>query len=303
MHLFACYLNVKHLSSSLYAGNNTGETICQRLEKIATKLTNLQLRNVSTKKLSKHTIHTYVTHIKNIVEENFVERHRIIFRNKNLTLNNHKTKMLQGFSRSALRRGMRIDMQRTALKAIIGSSSPWSLRSYHRSSRSENELIVGGLAIGVGAISLQYALKAYTSFSQKRTENATPQAENEVPGGDETTTKASEAVSSEDDTAATTEAKKKEAAQKRAKATTTNMDSWFGNWNTWFAKNFYDGGFEDKMTKREAALILGVRESATPERVKEAHRKIMQINHPDKGGSAYLTAKVNEAKDLLLKGK
>ena len=73
--------------------------------------------------------------------------------------------------------------------------------------------------------------------------------------------------------------------------------------NTWFAKNFYDGGFEEKMSKREAALILGVRESATLERIKDAHRKILIINHPDKGGSAYLGAKINEAKDLLMKGK
>ena len=57
------------------------------------------------------------------------------------------------------------------------------------------------------------------------------------------------------------------------------------------------------MTKREAALILGVRESAVTERVKNAHRKILLLNHPDRGGSAYVAAKVNEAKDLLLKGR
>ena len=57
------------------------------------------------------------------------------------------------------------------------------------------------------------------------------------------------------------------------------------------------------MTKREAALILGVRESAATERVKDAHRKILLLNHPDRGGSAYVAAKVNEAKDLLLKGR
>ena len=37
------------------------------------------------------------------------------------------------------------------------------------------------------------------------------------------------------------------------------------------------------MTRREAALILGIRESAAEERVKEAHRKIMIANHPDAG--------------------
>lgn len=35
-----------------------------------------------------------------------------------------------------------------------------------------------------------------------------------------------------------------------------------------FGKRFYEGGFEDKMTRREAALILGVRESAAPQRIK-----------------------------------
>ena len=68
-------------------------------------------------------------------------------------------------------------------------------------------------------------------------------------------------------------------------------------------RNFYHGGFEDKMTRREAALTLGVRESASAERIKEAHRRILRINHPDMGGSTYLAFKVNEAKELLIKGK
>ena len=57
------------------------------------------------------------------------------------------------------------------------------------------------------------------------------------------------------------------------------------------------------MSRREAALILGVRESAANERIKEAHRRVLRINHPDMGGSAFVAAKVNEAKELLLKGK
>jgi hypothetical protein len=44
----------------------------------------------------------------------------------------------------------------------------------------------------------------------------------------------------------------------------------------------------------------GVRESASEEKVKEAHRKIMIANHPDAGGSSFIAAKVNEAKDILL---
>lgn len=43
------------------------------------------------------------------------------------------------------------------------------------------------------------------------------------------------------------------------------------------------GGFQPEMNKREAALILGLRESAGEERIKEAHRRIMVANHPDSG--------------------
>lgn len=62
---------------------------------------------------------------------------------------------------------------------------------------------------------------------------------------------------------------------------------------------YYRGGFEQKMTRREAALILGIREFARPEQIRDAHRKIMVANHPDRGGSPYLAMKVNEAKVLL----
>ncbi|RWR88617.1 mitochondrial import inner membrane translocase subunit TIM14-3 isoform X1 [Cinnamomum micranthum f. kanehirae] len=65
-------------------------------------------------------------------------------------------------------------------------------------------------------------------------------------------------------------------------------------------RRFYDGGFERVMTKREAALILGVREHAVMDKIKEAHRRVMVANHPDAGGSHYLASKVNEAKDVLM---
>ena len=57
------------------------------------------------------------------------------------------------------------------------------------------------------------------------------------------------------------------------------------------------------MTRREAALILGVRESSPASRIKEAHRKLLVLNHPDTGGSTFVAGKINEAKELLLKGK
>ncbi|KAL2461869.1 Mitochondrial import inner membrane translocase subunit TIM14-1 [Abeliophyllum distichum] len=67
------------------------------------------------------------------------------------------------------------------------------------------------------------------------------------------------------------------------------------------ARRFYPGGFEMVMTRREAALILGVREHAVNEKIKEAHRRVMVANHPDAGGSHYLASKINEAKDILMR--
>ncbi|XP_017137810.1 mitochondrial import inner membrane translocase subunit TIM14 isoform X1 [Drosophila miranda] len=65
------------------------------------------------------------------------------------------------------------------------------------------------------------------------------------------------------------------------------------------ASKYYKGGFDPKMNKREAALILGVNPSASKLKIKDAHKKIMLLNHPDRGGSPYLAAKINEAKDFM----
>ncbi|KAI8065530.1 hypothetical protein BC940DRAFT_304330 [Gongronella butleri] len=63
---------------------------------------------------------------------------------------------------------------------------------------------------------------------------------------------------------------------------------------------YHKGGFDAKMNKREAALILGMRESQINKaKLKEHHRKIMLLNHPDRGGSPYMASKINEAKEFL----
>ncbi|KAL5114036.1 hypothetical protein ACEQ8H_008092 [Pleosporales sp. CAS-2024a] len=94
-------------------------------------------------------------------------------------------------------------------------------------------------------------------------------------------------------------------------------------------RSYYKGGFEPKMTRREAALILempyafpqlppaahlvmrGERSQAdawatsergiTKELLSKKHRSLMLLNHPDRGGSPYLATKVNEAKEMLEK--
>ncbi|CAG9331050.1 unnamed protein product [Blepharisma stoltei] len=62
----------------------------------------------------------------------------------------------------------------------------------------------------------------------------------------------------------------------------------------------YMGPFENPMTRREASLILGVRESAPEDKILSAHKRLMLLNHPDNGGSTYLATKVNEAKGVLI---
>lgn len=64
--------------------------------------------------------------------------------------------------------------------------------------------------------------------------------------------------------------------------------------------NGADGRRPARMSRQEALAVLGLDGSATDDDVRREYRRLMKKLHPDLGGSGYLAAKINEAKDVLL---
>ena len=76
-----------------------------------------------------------------------------------------------------------------------------------------------------------------------------------------------------------------------------NVISFFTN--IFFKKKNY-GSSKDKMSKKEALEILGLEEGASREEIISSHQNLVKKNHPDSGGSDWVTKKLNQARDILL---
>jgi hypothetical protein len=67
-------------------------------------------------------------------------------------------------------------------------------------------------------------------------------------------------------------------------------------------KTFYTGPFKSEMTQYEARLVLGVTEAEAKDAklITKKWRTMMLKNHPDTGGSPFMAAKINEAKEIVM---
>lgn len=81
------------------------------------------------------------------------------------------------------------------------------------------------------------------------------------------------------------------------------MDRRFAGWRddaTGASTGGPAGHSDGPMSRDEAYEVLGLQPGASKADIRRAHRTLMKKLHPDQGGSTYLAAKINQAKDLLL---
>jgi DnaJ domain len=81
------------------------------------------------------------------------------------------------------------------------------------------------------------------------------------------------------------------------------LDRRFGGWRDRKSENCEKarpGPRGATMTVPEAYEVLGLKPGVKEEQIRVAHRRLMMKFHPDQGGSTYLAARINEAKEVLL---
>jgi len=84
----------------------------------------------------------------------------------------------------------------------------------------------------------------------------------------------------------------------------TFLDRYHSGWRERYEDDTFrkQGGESSfaSMTRKEAYQVLGLEPGASQEEIHQAWRRLVKALHPDSGGSEYLTAKINAARDLLL---
>ena len=80
----------------------------------------------------------------------------------------------------------------------------------------------------------------------------------------------------------------------------TYLDHAHPSWREDMARSDGERTAGGTMTREQALDILGLGHGATEDDIRRAHRELMMKLHPDRGGSTFLAAKINEAKDVLL---
>jgi len=71
-------------------------------------------------------------------------------------------------------------------------------------------------------------------------------------------------------------------------------------WNWWRGTPAPRAVSRGSMTQAEAYEVLGLRPGSSVEEIKAAHLRLMRAAHPDTGGSDWVAARVNQARDVLL---
>jgi hypothetical protein len=84
-------------------------------------------------------------------------------------------------------------------------------------------------------------------------------------------------------------------------ASATLLESWLDRaWPEWRGGAAPPRSRSARMSPEEALEVLDLAPGATPDEIRAAHRRLMLKLHPDQGGSTWLAARLNEARDILL---